>query len=200
MPTAQYVHVQVANGLPTVTTRVHDGPIPTGRDPFTLRDRGRKERYPAEFEGIGRVGERGHVPFRDDKDVHGRLRMNVAKGHGMRILGNDLDWQLASDNAAKQTGVTHASASVRNWQDGDSRRDGSRDRQRGDCRCLKSEHGCAGGGRHKPRPQQQRHLIFLNAAFRTDGEYDLRRFPIRGSRRHGATAKHCRLLLLSLAE
>jgi hypothetical protein len=102
---AEDVEVYVEDRLARARARVDDGAVAALRESFLGGDARRGEEESAEegLVGVGGVGERGDVAARDDEDVGGGLRVDVAEGEGVLVRVDDLRGDFARGDLAEET-------------------------------------------------------------------------------------------------
>ena len=100
--------MDVEHRLAGVGVRIDHGAVPAVGDPFLLGDLGSENRHASNDLGIAELIQRWHVLARDDEHVRGRLRVDVAKGEAIVGFRDDLRRDLAADDPAEKTIVSHA--------------------------------------------------------------------------------------------
>src|SRR5437667_5722023 len=100
---AEKVQVDVIDALPRVFVHVEDGAPARAIDLLRTRELLRQgEHLPHErFVAVGKVVERGDVLPRDDEDMRGSLRIDVAEGDEVFRLGHDRRLRLARGDIAE---------------------------------------------------------------------------------------------------
>ncbi len=105
MPAAQEMPVQMKNRLPRVGSYVGYDAIAAGQ-PFALGD------IVGYAQAFGRrchvlialeIGQRFHMPVRDNQNMRGRPGMQVPKRGDLFILKNDFGWRTTCNDLTKNT-------------------------------------------------------------------------------------------------
>src|SRR5438067_5276872 len=103
------VHVQVEDRLSCVATHVEDHPIPRLCDPFGRRDLDRRLEHLDQNVPVGglEVANVSDVPLRNNQDVNGSSRCDVAERVDVLTIENRRARDLSRDDLAEQTVVGH---------------------------------------------------------------------------------------------
>lgn len=97
------MHVQMIDGLESIRTAVDHRAKPRIGDTFGVRNARHRFHNVAHKGAVSILhgGKTRNVSARDDQNVHGRLGLNIAERHGIRILIYDLGGNLAASDPAE---------------------------------------------------------------------------------------------------
>src|ERR1700681_4473567 len=100
----EHVEVEMGDGVRRVLSHVEHEPVPPRRDPFRLGHLSGRHEDVGELFGVAGPEHSGvvDVPARYHQDVHRRLRIDVAKGHGVLGTEHDVGGDRTGDDAAEE--------------------------------------------------------------------------------------------------
>src|SRR5207237_9609400 len=90
VPTAEQVDVQVVDALTAVLAGVDDGAVAGLGYPLLTRYRHSQHHHAADEVRVVEIIQRPDVLFRDDQNVGGRLRIDVAEGEHLFVVHDHL--------------------------------------------------------------------------------------------------------------